>query len=238
MKFTKKIILFVLSLKIEVFQDYDFLYNCLVLPKSTIRSAILELVSDGLVEKISRNKKPFFRITSLGKKQLFCFLPAFSKPPSWDKKWRLVVVLGSVKPYRTFLEKKGFVKLQSGVYVGLENISKELIVKGWGRAVFITSFIKSELYDNKELASKLWNLENIRKCCLEIIDQADGLLKRIKKRKRELRQLRFDCFVILKSAFNLIQRMPALPKQLLPHDWPVEELKKTIGQLCDPTPPR
>jgi len=130
-----------------------------------------------------------------------------------------------------FLEKKGYVCLQKKAYVGFSEVTKEVLLNGWGGMVFIASFTKFELWTNKEFVSRLWKLEEISARGVEIVGQGKSLLEKYQKEKGSLKQVKLEFFEWLKMAFLFLEGIPLLPKQLIPVEWPIERLKKVILQV-------
>jgi len=191
--------------------------------KSTnLYSALYRSLKTGEIERIVENGKPYYQITSLGKKKLIRKFPLFAlQKQKWDGYWRVVIfdirekASKLRKRLRSELVNLGFAMWQRSVYITPFNVAEDvrdfLVVHGLKDEVYV--LVAKELFagDVKRLVEKIWQLE-------EINDQYKDLME-----DWEWAKARFSRQKIIKEAqkcwakyIQLLTIDPFLPKNYCP----------------------
>jgi len=186
-----------------------------------------QLVKSGEVDKIVRNNVPFFRLTGMGRERLLSFFPiSIGQSRVWDKRWRIAIVSSKFKVKSSKLKEFGFKRLARGVYITPMAVSEEL--KSYlleenllGKVTVIESrrLIGS---DDKNLAKKIWKLEEIIEKYSSFIKGCESLLKKIRSQKRLGVREKNEVKELFNDYFLLLSVDPGLPKKVLPSDWPAD----------------
>ncbi len=254
MKLLKRKILFTLASEVDFFSprvDFDY-YPYLFLywrlksfKKSSIRDACLQLVKSGEVDKITRNQKVYFRLTSQGRSRLLSFFPiSTGQKKVWDRVWRFVIFpkppISPLPPFdlrrlRQTLRRLGFKKLSRGVYLTPLPISGKLnellLEKKFPAKITVIESRKLLLSDDKQLAKQTWPLEKMQKEYQNLITKQKSLLKRLKSQKGLNQQTKEQFSLILDNFFSLLEKDPGLPRKLLFDDWAAFQCQETLLKL-------
>jgi len=187
-----------------------------------------QLLKTDHIEKIIKNGKPYFRLTSLGKKEIIRDFPIFPfQKKKWYKKWRLVIFDVPEKrrkardALRVKLIELGFGKWQKSVYISPHDFAKDLkeFLKTWGLLgkAFVLEANVFSISEAKVLAEKIWSLSKINKKYQKILDQWE---KENKKNEEKIRKRIKSCY------FGILAFDPLLPRELLPNDWVGEKVRR------------
>lgn len=197
-----------------------------------------ELVKSGEVDKITRNYVPYFRLTGMGRERLLSFFPiSFGQSRVWDRRWRLAIIKGKLdaRKLRKKLRQWGFKKLARGIYLTPMPVSEKLKnylleEKLLGKVTVVES---RRLLggDDKNLAKKIWQLEELVKKYHEFINQCQKLLKEIKREKRLVNRGKNEVVKLFDDYFLLLSRDPGLPKKVLPDDWPADFAREKFLEI-------
>lgn len=245
MKVLKKKILLTLSLPVDffkkgessIYQPYRFLY--FLLPnfrRGSIRDAVGQLNRSGELDKIVRNNVPYFRLTGAGRERLFSFFPiSLGQSRVWDRRWRIVI--GTPRKVRRKLRELGFRKLARGVYITPMPVSGQL------RSFLLQENLLGEVTviesrrflagDDKNLAKKIWELEELVKEYGDFIKKCKSLLKKMKSEKRLKNRDKNEVVELFNSYFFLLSSDPGLPKKVLPSDWPADLARETFLSIFE-----
>ncbi len=214
----------------------------------------------GDIEKVVKGDQVYLRLTSAGREKVTRDFPMFSlaqKP--WDRRWRLVIfdIAELNKSVRNSLRNKlkelGFGMLQESVWITPHDVSIDVreFLESYdlGDVVFVLEVSEVLAGDTEALIRKIWNLNNIEKEYLEIIEEVSQLQQvyvalcgrtsqhtgvqgkvsrlsgdsreNIEKKMREIRE-RYVAAVLAD---------PCLPKELLPTDWPGPAARRAVEGL-------
>ncbi len=184
---------------------------------TTLRKDFSNLKKQNMVFLRKRYKKLIPAVTPYGRLAIATRLP-FRNYGEWDQQWRMVVVSIPQKGKRLQhillrkLEELGFKKFRNGVYISPYPILGEIkhLAMTHGASRHVTFFAATNLYNEKSLASDLWQLSAIN---LEY--------KKFLRKKLHPQRLEWPIQAkILESQFSSIYlRDPHLPTELLPSDW-------------------
>jgi len=235
MRILKKKILLALSLPVDFFKGkesfsyypYSFLYFLIKFKKGSVRDAIGQLVKSGEVDKIIRNNMSYFRLTGVGRERLLSLFPiSVGQGQVWDQRWRIIIKNVKCQMSNVKLKEFGFKKLARGVYITPMPISEELksylLEENLLGGVVIVESRGLLTIDNKDLAKKIWNLEELAKRYNDFIKQCKRLLKRVVTKKRLKDREENEVVKLFDSYFFLLFGDPGLPKKVLLDDWPAD----------------
>ena len=175
-----------------------------------------------------------FRLTGAGKKELFRLYPVLEiDQEKWDGFWRVIIFdipeskRSSRDSLRKEILKQGFGRLQNSTYISPYEFSKSFMnflqVKGLVGSVLLMEAKQKHLGNPKMLAGKVWELGDIQKEYLSVIERLSTRFGISDKRKREefLKK-------IYSKYLKTVIKDPFLPKELLSKDWPAEKCKKFV----------
>ncbi len=233
MKTLKKKILFLLFFthgfiawgrlkKQEKYLSYNFFYEMLpFFKKASIRKAIGELIKEGEVSKIIRNRRTFFRLTLLGDKRFRSLFSNFFSQQIKSKGWFFAILKRGkdARETRRQLKNLGFVKIQRAVYLLPANQdfgeNLEFLVN---KVLFIFTN-KAAFFDERSLAGELWPIDKHYKKGQDFINQAERLLRKIRRKKRLSNKEKRAISALFSKFYILINNTIGVPKNLLPADW-------------------
>lgn len=213
-------------------------FDFLDVKKTALRSAVYRCLETGDIEKVIEDGKPYFRVTSKGKKYLVRLFPIYKlSEGGWDGKWRVVIfdIPELDRNSRDYLRQKlvslGFGKLQRSVYISpldvLADVKEYLkSAKLYGKAVV---FEAKEVFtkDQRAVAQYVWKLGKLNERYLRLIDK---IYSKDECDEKEWRQRRQE---IKKEFFETLLDDPILPKELLPEDWAGNTVKKEITKILE-----
>lgn len=204
--------------------------------RQTIYNAVSDLLKTGYIEKkIKKNGEVVFRITSQGKTRIIFDIPlARFTSKKWDGIWRLISfdVPEKKASLRVWLRDKlkslGFGMLQESLWIIPHDLAEsfEEFLKHENLKDYIIVWEGKRIFgeNEKELARRVWNLDELHGKYLDFILKFEEILKdkkEVKKRKREWEE----------EYFSLLASDPGLPKELLPDDWLFERARQLFKKL-------
>jgi len=255
MKLLKRLILFSLACELDFFiknegfeyKQYIYFYKRLSFyNQSSIRDAVLQLVTSGEVDKIVRNKTPFFRLTSQGRERLLTFFPINTgQKKVWDRVWRIAILnSGSqsektkkIRRLRAGLRDIGFKKLSRGVYISplpINDKLREFLLEG--KLTALITVIESRnllIGDDKQLAYHIWQLDRLEKKYNDLVNIIESFLLETKKIETQTGLDNKKLTLITNNFFKILEEDPGLPKKILPADWPAERVKEKFLFLME-----
>lgn len=192
------------------------------------------MLKTGYIEKVIKNGKPYLRLTSRANEKLKRDFPIFKmQKRKWDSHWRLVIFdikeksREIRKALRNKLRELGFGMFQKSIYISPYNFTDDMyeFLKNQrllGQAFVLTA--KHELMgDARDLARFVWKLDKLEEeyeeLWLQIVD-----IEEVKNREKAIREIK-DQYL------KIIQKDPCLPYDLLPEDWPADEVRKAVVKL-------
>lgn len=214
----------------------------------------------GYIEKIVKNGQVYLRLTGEGKEKLVRDFPLLSfQKQKWDGKWRIVLFdiseLNRKKRdmLRIKLKELGFGMFQESVYISPHNFTKDLVefllASQLSGFVYVFEIFHTQMAigNAKELAQKVWNLDSLNECYLELIRKISHLIfshgrevklnntntGEMKEGKTEKEKIREEEIKreIKGEYLRLIFIDPFLPKELLSSNWAFAELTDLIRKL-------
>lgn len=210
----------------------------------------------GYIEKVERNGDIYIRVTSEGEKRVqrdFPILHLQKKP--WDGKWRMIMfdIQELEKRKREDLRRKlkelGFGMLQESVFITPHDIIKDFSEYvdniGLHDSVYALEVSHIVAGEQRELAKKVWKLDELNEKYLEIFTKAkevedshltilSGSTKQLNgedRLKRGSAERSKRIMRIKEIYLGILLNDPFLPKELLPSDWAGEKAKKMIKNL-------
>jgi len=243
MKFLKKKLLFSLFLNDSEYHAYKYLYfRTGEFEAGSVRGAVNELVTEGLVDKLKRNQHSRFRLTASGRGFLLKNLPCLSRESRpWDKRWRIAIIVNKIgpalRPLQRHLRRLGYRHLSRGVYISSANVAettRELLIKNhWLSQVVVVESRRVLGADDQQLARNLWHLESLSGQYVEFITLAERLIKQSRSNLILLQQAKFGFKAVFDSYFKLVLNDPGLPKALLLPDWQADAARELFWRLVE-----
>lgn len=213
--------------------------------KHKFNHLIWRTLKAGYIEKVEKEGKIYIRITSQGAKMTQRDFPLLHlQNKTWDSKWRIVMfdVAEIQKRKRDYLREKlkelGFGMLQESVFITPHDIIKDFseYIESIGLRdsvdVLEASYI---LGDSKELAKRIWKLEELNEKYLELFQEAQkiknshlitarGRVKQLNNKVKEVREIKERYVKILLGD-------PFLPSALLPKNYSRDQAGEIIKEL-------
>lgn len=211
--------------------------------KQTIYNTISNLLKTGYIEKkVKENGEAVFRITSQGKIKIIYSIPlARFTGKKWDGVWRLISFDVPEKKsvmrvgLRRKLKELGFGMLQESLWITPHDLGERLeeFLEQEDLKDFVIVWEGKRMFgeNEKELARKVWNLDEIHWQYLDFIAKYKELLgkrEEAKKRREEWEE----------EYFSLLASDPGLPHELLPEDWLFKNARQLFEGLKKQIQPR
>ena len=199
--------------------------------------AVWRSVRTGDIEKVVKDNKAYLRLTTVGKNRVHRDFPLTAFSRRWNKKWVILIfdIEEKLRRLRNTLRNKlkniGFGMLQQSVWITPLPIAKDMMEfisnNNLKEYVFILEVSSVLLGDPKELARRVWHLDDLEKMKIDFdekekdveksIKNIDGRLKngeikdteKLEIRKKELK----------KKQLELVLSLPFLFKELLPWEF-------------------
>lgn len=196
--------------------------------------AVWRSVKTGDIEKVVKNNKAYLRLTTIGKNRVHRDFPLTGFSRKWNKKWVILIfdIEEKSRKLRNVLRNKlkniGFGMLQQSVWITPLPIAKDMMEfvsnNNLNKYIFILEVSSVLLGDPKELARRVWHLDDAQKLQVALdekkrdlnkpIEILDGRLKnrdiggggKLEVKKKELK----------KEQLELVLSLPFLFKELLP----------------------
>lgn len=199
------------------------------------------------IERIEKNGEVYLRLTSKGNEKIkrdFPLLHLQQKP--WDRKWRIVVFdIEEIKKdirdsLRNKLKELGCGMLQKSVFITPHEFGKDLaeFVENLGLGVSVCILEASRIIagDKKDLARRVWKLDELNTRYEEIIEKIKkSYLTNTRDRVKKLNSLDGSKIAEIKEIkqeyLNVLLLDPFLPKELLPFNWKGEEAKRLVKAI-------
>ncbi len=224
------------------YHPYKYLYyRTSEFEPGSVRDAVNQLVNEGLVDKLRRNRQSWFKLTTTGGGVLLKNLRFLAHQEPWDKHWRLVIMVDKIgaalRPLQRELHVLGYKHLSRGIYLCAANVSDKtrdlLIEKRWLNQAVVIESRRVLGADDQQLARNLWNLEKIGKQYDQFITLSDRLLKLSRHNLVLLHQAKFGFKAVFDAYFKVLLEEPALPKALLPPNWQAEKARELFFRLVE-----
>lgn len=210
-----------------------------------VRTAVFRLVKEGWLETETHGRRSNYRLTPSGRRR---FEEASrhiyaSNAPTWDRRWRLILVVGDIEPkdreqLRRALFWQGFGALGNQCFVhpgadlaaaldtlaadGMEEHLKQLMP-------LMAADIRSGLAaGNADLVGRAWDLSGLAGDYRAFVDTYRPLLDGMRHERHDERMAEsaFLLRVLLIHDYRrLLLRDPELPDVLLPAGWPGHEAR-------------
>ena len=202
--------------------------------KSSQLARTWELLTTGSIEKIIKNGEVYYRLTSIGKKNLLRDYPLLVlRNRKWDGGWTMVIfdIPEEKRKRRDLLREKllelGLGMMQKSVYITPYDLSEDirefLIANHLGEEAYVTRIKKLFAGNPKKLASKLWNLEGVNESYKKIVTACvEGEKSGFKDEEKNK----------IKSQYvEVLVKDPYLPKELLFSDWMGDKARSCVSRL-------
>lgn len=196
---------------------------------------IWRMLRTGNIERIIRNNKPYFRLTSEGKEKIIRDFPLLKwQNKRWDGRWRIVIfdIEEKNRKSRAVLRRKlldlGFGKLQRSIYISPYDIGEDMKEFLESRNYFSDEVLVLEarqklIGDPKEIADQVWKLTKLEERYLNLEIEIDKMLDKPTSEEKIKK--------IHEAYLGVVTDDPLLPKELLPVDWPAERICRKLSKL-------
>jgi phenylacetic acid degradation operon negative regulatory protein len=203
--------------------------------KASYLSTVSRLLSTGDIRRVIGEKgEPLLELTSQGKKKFKRRFPLFALGSGkWDGFFMIVVFDVPEKrrharnSLRSKLSQLGFGKLQESVWISPyhfeEDLQEFLEANGFAKYCYVLKVKSLFIKDIKELAKRIWRLEEINKRYLTIARRVKEVSERtsVQEESKEIWRLYWETLSL----------DPFLPDELLPEDWARETAVKSMEKL-------
>lgn len=204
-----------------------FLWTPVNYSRKKYRSLVARMSRLNLIQSVLIEGRVNFRLTELGRKQLFKSFPVLMPQLTkriWNGFWRMIIFdipEGKRKQrdnLRHRLIKLGFGRLQDSIYLSPYDWDESLF-----NGALLLEAKQKHLGDPKKLAAQIWPLDQINTQYKQVIDRLTTRfgIKEETKRDEFLKKIYRDYLEAL-----LIDSF--LPPELLPIDWLAEKAKKYV----------
>jgi len=218
----------------ENYLSYNFLYGLLpsYLPAS-VRKATGELRQRNYLDRIVREKKIFWRLTSLGEKQFREIFQNYFFQKRSRQRWLLAIIRQNkeARIIRENLKKCGFAKLRESVYLACAN--KDLLTRFIGlegKVIFIWS-ATLDFIDEGQLVNKLWNIDKYYSQYNDFSIRLRRMIGKINEHNKLSNQEIMQISALSYRFFIILKKTIGLSKNLLPNDWPLPKASRLFGKL-------
>lgn len=203
----------------------------------------------GYIEKILKDGKPYFRLTSSGKNKITRDFPLLKlHQRKWDRKWRIVIFdieevnRQTRERFRHKLKELGFGMLQESVFISPYDIARDFAEfiesQGLKESSYVLEVSNIVLGDIRLLVNKVWGLAKINNEYESIIQKIEenNLISnsdRINKLNNDMdgEKIKDIAKVIWNKYLEIVLEDPFLPKDLLPLDWEGERVRIMVKRM-------
>ena len=216
-----------------------------------VRTAVFRLVKDEWLQAQAQGRKTDYMLTPLGQqrfeeaaRQIYA-----ADIPVWDRRWRLILVLGEVdsklrEQLRRSLFWQGFGELGTSSFIhpcaDLDTVLTSLSAEGLKhlrpqlRPLVAVDAKTDESASNLDLVRKAWNLEALA-VSYQVFLQSyepifDALLAQGVEGVSEESAF-LTRTLLIHDVRRLLLRDPQLPEGLLPHDWPGSKVRLLCREI-------
>ena len=216
------------------------LLSPLGLNERLVRTTVFRLLKEEWLSTQAQGRRTDYHLTPAGEAM---FLQASQHiyacaPPSWDRQWRLLLVVGEVpakarEPLRRALFWQGFGDLGQGKFVhptaDLTSVMENLTSSGLGAHLHALLPLQTQQQNaphtlsDREVVSKAWDLRELAGGYRQFDATYRPILEEIQIQGPDSLSpdLALELRILLIHDYRrLLLRDPELPKELLPADWP------------------
>ncbi|MEK7611389.1 MAG: PaaX family transcriptional regulator C-terminal domain-containing protein [Patescibacteria group bacterium] len=157
----------------------------------------------------------------------------------WEGSWLMVIYdIPEEKArerdvLRKELKELGFGFWQKSTWISPFNVGPELhrfmMKKSFVGVVSVMEARQLYGIDDKKVASQAWPLERIEKEYLEVVDKWH---RTVETRNTDPAALRETGRELLNKYFEIKNKDPQLPPELLPTGWPEKKINRTVREIC------
>jgi len=210
-------------------RDELFSWTPIGYSRAKYRNLMGRLSREGYVQRALIKGQVHYRITGAGKRKLSALYPVLKTGrKKWDGFWRVVMFeiperkRNDRDALRNYLDKAGYGRLQSSVYLSAYDYDKSLIdfiqVRGLMGQVLMLEAKQKHLGNPRDVAEKVWQLSKVRQGYENLIDKLGTRfgIKSKSKRRDFIKRAYQDCL-------EVVSQDPFLPDELLTKEWPQEK---------------
>lgn len=223
----------------DLYHPGRYLYNSFEgsADRRSVQQTLSLLVSKKLLKR--KGNKGYYDLTPAGWLRIGAvFQSTEAKKNKWDGLWRIVVydVPEEKSAERNYLRRRlkelGFRLWQKSTWITPFNVSMELydLLEEKKMSGRISVFESRNLFglSDRVLASKVWGLDNLRSNYENFISAWERGKSHAGKDTMKIRELAKRLQL---QYFELTQKDPHLPTELLPEKWPSKQLKIVLSEI-------
>lgn len=216
-----------------------------------IRTSVFRLVKEEWLRTETLGRRADYALTAAGRRR---FAEAArhiyaSRAPLWDRRWRLILVVGELPPkereqVRNALLWQGFGVLGSECFVHpgaeLSTVLDALLAEGLADALgallplFAADARSAASASDADLVARAWNLEALAGAYGHFVDRYQPVLDEL-QRDASLELSDGDAFLLRLLLIHDYRRMllrdPELPEVLLPAQWPGQQARLLCKEI-------
>lgn len=238
---TEKLIIFLLSKKkVMPVKEVVGLLKYIKISESAVRATLFRLKNKGLIKAVRKGREALFSLAESGREFEADYMNRLERSEKkWNEKWLLVSfnVPEKKRKLRNILREElifhGFGRLNTNLWISPYDLTKEckIVIERLGvkeyTAIFITDYIGA---DAKALVYRAWDLGRLEKKYLQLKEKYEKQYMEFKKiysadpSSGALEAIR-RYLKLKEEAVKWGTKEPFLPKELLPSNWIIFELK-------------
>ena len=216
-----------------------------------IRTSVFRLAKEEWLRTEAVGRRSDYVLTSFGRRR---FEEASrhiyaTHAPLWDRRWRLILLVGSLDPklrdqLRRALFWQGFGVLGAECFVhpsaDLSNVLEGLITEGLSSAIgallplFAADVPSAKSANDADLVRKAWNLDALAEAYTGFVTTYQPILEELRETHlaNVSEEEAFLVRILLIHDFRrLLLRDPELPEVLLPPEWPGQQARLLCKEL-------
>lgn len=150
-------------------------------------------------------------------------------PEPWDGRWHMVVAaddqreLAERRRFRLTMDNHRFGELRPDIWMRPANLPMPTVEPDWIATTALAEGVGAE-----QLVDRMWNRNAIDAEARRLLAEMDRL--RSKCDWEDVRSIP-ELFLLSATVVRFLRSDPLLPAELVPHDWPISELRSTYDQF-------
>lgn len=201
-------------------------------------------IKTGYIEKVEKDQELYLRLTAQGNEKITRDFPLLGfQKKSWDRKWRVVIFdieeanRRARDRLRYKLKELGFGMLQESVFITPHDIAQDMTEFiesiGLSQATYLFEMTNISVGDKKELARRVWKLDEINDRYGEIVEKIESEYLNLQRGRGNRLKDKWREFIerTRKEYLDVMLSDPFLPKELLPSDWQGNAARKRLEEL-------
>ena len=216
-----------------------------------VRTTVFRLVKDEWLQTEALGRRTDYMLTPAGRRR---FEEASrhiyaAEAPLWDRRWRLVMVVGELEPrqrdsLRRALAWQGFGDTGGGCFIhpsteldrALDALAAEGLAGLLPRLMPLVAMNPklSPCADDAELVRRAWNLDGLATAYSAFVDRYQPILEALRREPAEAVGEESACLariLLIHDFRRCLLRDPELPEVLLPGGWPGKQARSLCKEM-------